>query len=101
MIARTDLPSVPLRGPAAPPLLGPMGGLLRFFGNPVTQMLRLHREYGDLVPVVDRNPAMVCAFGAELTRAVITQPALFEHLSEVPIPIRKGTSMARFNNTIL
>src|SRR6185437_7254801 len=101
MLVRTDLPPVALRGPAALPLLGPLGSALRFFADPVGSMLALHREHGDLVAVADRNAAIVCAFGAEHNRAVITQPGVFEHLSEVPIPVRPGTALSRLNNTIL
>lgn len=101
MLARTDLPPISIRGPKPPPVLGPLGGLMRFFGDPVAGMFALHREYGDLAAVVDRNAALVCAFGAEHNRAVTTQTSLFQHLSEVPIPVRPGTALARFNNTIL
>jgi cytochrome P450 len=101
MLARTDLPAVPIRGPKAPPLLGPLGGVLRFFADPVGQMIALHREHGDIAAVADGNAALVCAFGPEHNRAVITQPLLFEHLSEVPIPVPPGTAFARFNNTVI
>lgn len=101
MLVRTDLPPIPIRGPKAPPVIGPLGGVLRFFADPVRSMLALHREHGDLAAVVDRNAALVCAFGAEHNRAVTTQTALFEHLSEVPIPVRPGTAFARFNNTVI
>ncbi|MFO0756084.1 MAG: cytochrome P450 [Byssovorax sp.] len=101
MLARTDLPPIPVRGPKAPPLLGPLAGVLRFFADPVGRMLAMHREHGDLAAVVDRNAALVCAFGVEHNRAVISQTAVFEHLSEVPIPIKPGTALARLNNTIL
>jgi cytochrome P450 len=101
MLVNTKLPPISLRGPKAPPLIGPLGGVLRFFADPVERMISLHREYGDLAAVVDKNAAMVCAFGAEHNRAVITQPAAFEHLSEVPIPIKPGTAFSRLNNTIL
>jgi cytochrome P450 len=101
MLVRTDLPPIALRGPKPPPLLGPLGAALRFFADPVKGMLALHREYGDLAAVADNNAAIVCAFGAEHNRAVISQPAVFEHLSEVPIPVRPGTAFARLNNTIL
>jgi cytochrome P450 len=101
MLARTDLPPVPIRGPAAPLLLGPLGGVLRFFADPVGRMLALRRDHGDLAAVSDGSAALVCAFGAEHNRTVITRPALFQHLSEVPIRVKPGTSFARFNNTVL
>lgn len=101
MLARTDLPPIPVRGPKAPPVIGPLGGVLRFFADPVGAMFALHRSYGDLAAVADSNAALVCAFGAEHNRAVLTQPAAFKHLSEVPIPVRPGTAFSRLNNTVL
>src|SRR4051812_21069755 len=101
MLPRIDLPPIPVRGPKAPPLLGPAAGLLRFFTDPVGRMLAMHRDFGDIAAVVDGNAALVCAFGAEHNRAIISQPALFEHLSEVPVPIPPGTALARFNNTVV
>ncbi|MFT3768796.1 MAG: cytochrome P450 [Minicystis sp.] len=101
MLARTDLPPIAIRGPKPPPLIGPLGRLLHFFADPVARMIALHREYGDVAAVADGNAALVCAFGAEHNHTVITQPAAFEHLSEVPIPVRPGTAFARFNNTVL
>jgi cytochrome P450 len=99
MLARTDLPPVDIRGPKAP-LLGTLAGVLRFFADPVRAMIELHRDHGDIAAVVDRNPAIVCAFGAAHNQTVITQPA-FHHLSEVPIRVPPGTSLARLNNTVL
>lgn len=101
MLARTNLRPIAVRGPKAPPLLGPLGGVLRFFADPVGRMLDLHRDYGDLAAVVDGNAAIVCAFGKAHNHAVITAPSVFEHLSEVPITVRPGTAFSRFNNTIL
>jgi hypothetical protein len=63
MLARTDLPPVPIPGPKAPPLIGALGGVLRFFAEPVQQMVALHRAYGDVAAVADGNAALVCAFG--------------------------------------
>jgi cytochrome P450 len=101
MLARTDLPPVDIRGPKAPPLLGPLGGVLRFFADPVRAMIELHRDHGEIATVVDGNAAIVCVFGAAHNQAVITQPAAFQHLSEVPIRVRPGTALARLNNTVV
>jgi cytochrome P450 len=101
MFVRTDLPPVPIRGAKPPPLLGAMGGVLRFFADPVAAMLQLHRDHGDVAAAVDGNAAIVCAFGAAHNKTVNTQLAAFEHLSEVPIPVPKGSAFERLNNTIL
>ena len=101
MFVRTDLPPVPIPGRKAPPLVGAMGGVLRFFADPVAAMLDLHRDHGEVAAAVDGNAAIVCAFGAAHNRAVSSQMAAFEHLSEVPIPVRPDSAFARLNNTIL
>jgi cytochrome P450 len=101
MLVRTDLPPIAVRGPKAPPIIGPLGAALRFFADPVGSMLDLHRAHGDLAAVADRNAALVCAFGAENNRAVISQPAVFENMSEVPLPVRPGTAFSRLNNTVV
>lgn len=101
MLARTDLPPVDIRGPKAPPLIGPLGGVLRFFADPVRSMIELHRDHGEIAAVVDRNAAIVCVFGAAHNQAVITQPAIFHHLSEVPIRVRPGGALERLNNTVI
>jgi cytochrome P450 len=101
MLARTDLPPIDVRGPKAPPLIGPIGNVLRFFADPVRSMFELHRDHGDLAAVADRNAAIVCAFGSAHNQTVVTRAATFEHLSEVPIRVRPGTSFARLNNTVI
>jgi cytochrome P450 len=101
MLVRTDLLPITVRGPKAPPLIGSLGAALRFFADPVGGMLDLHRAHGDLVAVADRNAALLCAFGAEHNRAVMSQPAVFENLSELPIPVRPGTAFSRLNNNVV
>lgn len=101
MLARTDLPAVDIRGPKAPPLIGPMGGVLRFFADPVQEMLTLHRTYGDVATVSDKNAALVCAFGAAHNQHVMTSTSTFEHLSEIPVRPRPGSAFARMSNTVI
>ncbi len=91
---------VPIRGPRPIPLLGPLGRVLQFFGDPASRMLALHREFGDIAAVTDRSPALVCAFGAELNREVITNHAIFEHTSEVPLRAPPGSALSRFNTVL-
>lgn len=93
----TGLPPVDIRGPRPLPLVGAIPNILRFFGDPAGRMLALHREFGDVVAVSDRSPALVCAFGAERNREVLTQPEVFEHDDEVPVKAPKGSSLERFN----
>lgn len=96
----TGFAPVPIRGPAPRWPLGAFGAVLGFFGDPVGTMLRLHREHGAIAAVADRNPALVCAFGAALNQAVITDPARFAHSSEVPVRAPAGSALARFNRVL-
>lgn len=91
---------VPIRGPRPIPLMGPLGRVLQFFGDPVSRMLALHREFGAIAAVTDRSPALVCAFGADLNREVITNQAVFEHSSEVPMRAPPGSALSRFNTVL-
>lgn len=95
--ARVISTPVDIRGPRA---LVPMLNVLRFFGDPVGQMLRLHRDYGSVAAVADGRATLVCAFGAELNQHVITQPALYQHSTEIPVKAPPGSSLARFNQVL-
>lgn len=96
----TGFTPVDIRGPAPPPLLGPLPNVLRFFGDPVGQMLHLQRTYGPVAALIDRSPAMVLAAGAELNREVLSQPAQFENSSEIPVRAPPGSALARFNKVL-
>lgn len=93
----TGFSPVPIRGPRPLPLVGPVPSLLRFFGDPVGKMAALHREFGDVAAVVDRNPALVCAFGAQHNREVITRSATFQHNTDFFFKIPRGSAMETFN----
>ncbi len=90
-----NLPEVPIRGPRPMPLVGAKGNIFRFFSDPVGAMLRLKREHGNLAALSDRNPAMLCVFGAELTRQVLSDVNLFHNNEEPLIPLPKGSAAER------
>jgi cytochrome P450 len=69
---------VPIPGPRAAPLVGTAARFYRFLEDPVGVVLSL-RKYGDVVAVVDENPAVVCVFGAALNRDVLSNPAVFRN----------------------
>lgn len=68
-----------LRGPAVLPGVGFPLALFGFLDDPVGRVLALQRRGGDVVPLVDRNPAIVCVFGHERVREVLSDPARFRH----------------------
>ena len=94
------LAPVSIRGPRPLPLLGPLGNLLRFFADPVSAMISLHREYGEVAALVDSNPGMVVAFGPAMNRAVLTNTRVYEHSTEIPVKVPEGSALARFNQVL-
>lgn len=74
--------------------------MLRFFSDPVGQMLSLHREFGPIAALADGSATLVCAFGSALNRHVLSQPALFENSSEIPLVPPPGSSLERFNRVL-
>ncbi|HRI67812.1 MAG TPA: cytochrome P450 [Polyangium sp.] len=68
--------SVP--GPKALPVVGTFKALYDLLEDPIGVLLQL-RTRGDVVALVDRNPAVVCVFGPERNREVLTNPNLFQH----------------------
>lgn len=74
----TGFPSVPLRGPAPPPLLGHLPRVIQFLFDPIERLTELS-ELGDVVGVCRDNPALVCVFGPERNREVLTNPSVFRN----------------------
>ena len=69
----------PLPGPRALPLVGKPWRLYRFLDDPVGAVLALHRQGGELAAVVRDDPALVAVFGPAAVRAVLSEPARFQH----------------------
>ncbi len=63
-------------------------------------MLVLQREFGDIAAVIDRSPALVCAFGAAHNREVLTKGAVFQHDTELPMPAPKGSALHTFTSSV-
>lgn len=68
----------PIPGPPTLPLFGPFLRFASFLDDPVGTILALPK-YGEVAAVVDQNPAIVCVFGAELNREVLTNPDRFHN----------------------
>src|SRR5690349_920266 len=95
------LPAIPVPGPAAFPLLGKAGTLLRFFRDPVRCLQTLHARYGDVAAVSAGDASLVCAFGPELNRQVLSEPDLFHTAAELPIRIPKGSALERLTRFLV
>ncbi|HEY8206137.1 MAG TPA: cytochrome P450 [Myxococcaceae bacterium] len=92
------LPPVPgLRGQRRAPVLGAAGNLFRFFGDPAGTLLRLHREYGEVAALTEKNPAWIALAGADHVQRVLSDARSFHNLSELPIPAPKDSAPQRLN----
>ena len=75
-------------GPRPAPLFGPAVALLRFLRNPASELLRLHRTYGDVVTLARGSTRYVFAFGPDNNRRVLGDTALFHALDKKTLPLR-------------
>lgn len=67
-----------IRGPRTFPIIGTFQSLYKLLDDPVDVIMSL-REQGDMVALIDQNPAVVFVFGPERNREILTQPAMFRH----------------------
>ena len=77
------------------PLLGTMGSVLRFFGDPVGTLLSLQRRFGDLATLADGDPAMIVALHPDHNRQILSDPRLFFNFAQAPLPVPKGSAPER------
>lgn len=88
-------------GPAALPFLGPSGSMLRFYRDPVRCMLDLQANHGSFAAVTRGDPSLVCAFGPEFNRRVLSDPDSFENAVELPVRIPPGTALQRLTTFLV
>lgn len=60
--------------------------MLRFFLNPIRCLRELHAHYGSIATVSAGDPTLVCVFGPELNRQVLSDTQTF-HNGEIPLRI--------------
>lgn len=88
-------------GPRGIPFLGKVGSTIRFFGDPIKCLRQLHRNYGNVATVSKGSAAIVCLFGADLNRAVLSNPNMFQNAAELPVRVPQGSSLARLTNFLV
>lgn len=91
--------SVPIPGGKPVPLLGVLPRVLQFFADPIARLAEL-RVHGDVVALVAGNPAVVCAFGPERTKEVLTNPGGFRH-DEDFITGPPGTALHKLSKVLV
>lgn len=89
----TGFASVPISGPAALPVIGVHANALRLFTDPIGRMMMLQRRFGNIVANSHGSPALVCAFGAECNREVLSNPALYAN-DEFFVKLPAGSALA-------
>jgi len=95
----TGFPRVPIPGPRALPTLGAVFRALEYIRDPIRMVERL-RPYGDVVAAARGNPALVCVFGAERNREVLSNPDGFRH-DETFIDGPENSSLAQMRQTLV
>jgi len=78
-----------LRGPRPLPLLGAKGNLLRFFSDPIGQLLRMHREFGEACTFTEGDLSILCLFGPGYNQQVLSDRNLFHNDSRAFFPLPK------------
>lgn len=89
----------PIPGPPPARLFGLVPRLLRFLADPIAVLEEL-RPLGDVVALARDNPALVCVFGPERNRDVLSDAATFQH-SEDFVRGRPGTPLGRLSKAIV
>lgn len=95
------LPYGPLRGPRPIPLLGRLGSMLRFFRDPVQCLRDINARYGPIAALSAGDASLVCAFGPELNRQILSNPALYQNSVEIPMPVPPGSALERLTSFLV
>lgn len=81
--------------------MGPQLNFVRFVADPIGRAMALHRDFGDIVAVSDKNPALVAVFGAERNREVLSNQALFDNDTELFLKTPPGSAVDKFRYSIV
>jgi cytochrome P450 len=95
MLSLPKLPRTGIRGPRPVPLLGTMGSVLRFFGDPVGTLLALQKKYGKLAALADGDPAMLVLLHSDYNRQILSDNRLFHNFAQSPLPVPEGSAPVR------
>ncbi|HRI62841.1 MAG TPA: cytochrome P450 [Polyangium sp.] len=91
----------PIPGYPRTPIIGNRANTLRFFADPVGHMFRLEREYGSIASFTAGDSSLVCAFGAENNRFLLSDPDIFQHFLSLPFSVPDGSAATRLFKGIL
>ncbi|AKT41161.1 cytochrome P450 [Chondromyces crocatus] len=82
------------------PLLGGRPHLVRFLRDPLTTVRALHHEYGDVAVLCAEKPAMVCLFGGQNNRQVLTDAKLFVNYSKSLVETAPDSPLTRLTTSL-
>lgn len=95
----TGFPRVNIPGPRPLPLVAHMPRVLQFLQDPIPTLSNL-RRYGDVAAIVEGCPALVCVFGPERNREVLSRPAELRNDEEF-INGPEGSALARIKTVLV
>lgn len=91
----------PIPGYPRIPFVGNQANTLRFFSDPVGHMVRLEREFGSIATFTAGDPSLVCVFGAENNRAILSDPDIFNHSLSLPFSVPEDSAATRIFKGLL
>ncbi|MEZ4310507.1 MAG: cytochrome P450 [Polyangiaceae bacterium] len=97
----TGFAPAPIPGPRALPFIGPQANALRIIADPIGRLTEMHRVHGDVAAAAGGSPALVCAFGAERNREVLSNAATFENDSDFFIEFPLGSNLRKLVSGIV
>jgi len=90
---------VKIPGQKTTPIIGKFASLYELLDDPLAVVMRLLQQ-GDVVALIDQSPALVCVFGPDRNREVLTQPTIFRH-DETLFNGPPGSEMEKMRYTII
>lgn len=86
----------PLPGLKPIPLLKGRVNLMRFFGDPIGIMMKIHQDHGLLGAVTAGDASLVCAFGPEYNQLLLPNAKQYFNWAELPVDFPAGSAASRF-----
>jgi cytochrome P450 len=68
--------------------------------DPVSRMLRLHAQYGEIAALTRNHPGWVLASGARYNQQILTDPLRFHNFAESPIEVPPNSAAQLVNMNI-
>lgn len=93
--------ALPIPGYRRIPVVGSRFDILRFFSDPIGHMVKLEREFGSVAAFSADDASLVCVFGADNNRTILSDPTTFNNFLGLPFTVPEGSAATRLFNGIL